>query len=490
VTAPSLLIGLLLLAVTLGGVWSINRLQKNLASILAENVTSLEAAQELEITLRQLRFHAFLYVVEPTPARRELMAKDHRAFEAALDQARRSANDPEEERLVKAIQEGYLRYREGLPVEGTTTGALPSREALRDWVRAHPVRHLVAPCEELFRLNKRMMEQSARESEEVSQRTRLAMLLLGILGPLSGLVGGFGIARGLSRSVARVRVRVEDVNAELGLDAGSVRLSAGGDLRDLEEQLGQVVGRVREVVAQLHRQQQEMLRTEQLAAVGKLAASVAHEVRNPLTSVKLLVGAALKGGAGQALTADDLAVIHGEIERLEQTVQNLLDFARPQSPRRESADLRDCAARALGLVGPRARRQGVEIRLRQPDAAVAADLDAGQMHTVLVNLLLNALDAMPEGGTLEVLLEGGCGDEARVRVCDTGPGIAPEATDRLFTAFASTKRSGTGLGLSNSRRILQEHGGDISAENRPSGGACFLLTLPSRTQESAGTVLA
>jgi signal transduction histidine kinase len=100
----------------------------------------------------------------------------------------------------------------------------------------------------------------------------------------------------------------------------------------------------------------------------------------------------------------------------------------------------------------------------------------------LVNLLLNALDAMPRGGALRVELEAG-ERECRLRVRDTGPGIAPEIAGRLFTPFASTKPTGTGLGLSLSRRIVEEHGGTISAANLPEGGACFTITLP-RSVES------
>ena len=481
VVTPAVLVGLFLLAVSLTGAWTVSRLQRNLSGILTENVTSLEAAQELEIQLRQMRYHALLHVIAPSPARWRAVEKDRRQFEAALEQAQRSANLDEEKRLVADIRAGYRVYQATL----TRPAALPPRPSPDDyteWADAHPVRGLVSSCEQLFELNKGLMERSAAESEEVGRRTRLLMLLVGVVGPVGGLLAGVGIARGLGQSIARLRVRVEDVRAQLDEDVGSVRLAAGGGLDHLDSQLERVLGRVREVVGRLNQQQQEMMRAERLAVVGRLAASIAHEVRNPLTSVKLLVGAALRGGTGQALTADDLHVIHGEIERLEQTVQNLLDFARPQPPRREAADLRDCAARALALLRPRARQQGVGVELHQPDAPLAAEVDRGQIHSVLVNLLLNALDAMPEGGTLEVRLEDApAGPQVRVR--DTGPGIPPGGADQIFAEFATTKPGGTGLGLSNSSRIMGQHGGTLTAANHPDGGACFLLTLPAR-QES------
>src|SRR5262249_11804413 len=155
---------------------------------------------------------------------------------------------------------------------------------------------------------------------------------------VSGLIGGYGIARGLSRSIYQLSVRVQGMAQRLDQDVASVSVAADADIQSLDKQLQHVVARVEEVAQRLQQHQREMLRAEQLAAVGQLAASVAHEVRNPLTSVKLLVESALKprprAGGTPGLTREDLEVIHGEVVRLEQTVQGFLDFARPPAPRR------------------------------------------------------------------------------------------------------------------------------------------------------------
>jgi signal transduction histidine kinase len=131
------------------------------------------------------------------------------------------------------------------------------------------------------------------------------------------------------------------------------------------------------------------------------------------------------------------------------------------------------------LIRARARQQGVEVEAHDPEEPVQGDVDRGQLCTVLVNLFLNALDAMPHGGRLAVSLETSPTAEVRLGVADTGTGILPEVAGRLFTPFASSKPTGTGLGLSISRRIIEEHGGRITACNRPEGGACFTITLPA-----------
>src|SRR5262249_21929021 len=161
------------------------------------------------------------------------------------------------------------------------------------------------------------------------------------------------------------------------------------------------------------------------------------------TAVKLLVEAALRSPRHKALTADDLEVIHGEVVRLEQTVQGFLDFARPPAPQRRTCDLREVVAQAGGLVRGRARQPGGAVDVHGPPEPLPAAVDRGQLSTVLVNLFLNALDAMPAGGRIEVRLEAPPEEGIRLRVTDTGTGLAPEMAGRLFTPFASTKPTGT-----------------------------------------------
>jgi hypothetical protein len=358
-----------MIGVCLASLWSISRLQANLNSILAENVTRLEAAADLEVKLRQLRFHTFMYVLDPSPNRQRLIDDDESGFESALAILRDSTTDPEERHLVEVISDGYSAYRFRLERSMAPMPEPRTREGFAEWADAHPVQPLIVPCQELMRRNRAAMEETAQESQRVSDRTRTAMTLLAVLGPFGGLVAGFGIARGLSRSIAQLRVQVEDVRAQLTEDVGTVRVKTDGGLIGLETEMGQVVSRVREVVEQAQRRERDALRAEQLAAVGQLAAGVAHEVRNPLMSMKLLTEAAIAGGE---FTADDLRVIHEQIGRLERTVTGLLDFARPTPPRRELNDLREIVKAAVDLVHGRADIQNVIIEVRPLSDRVAA----------------------------------------------------------------------------------------------------------------------
>jgi signal transduction histidine kinase len=489
VTAPAVAVGLLLLAVCFAGVYYTQRIQRDLANILSQNVASLQAAEELEISVRQLRFHDVLYLMDPTPDRLPPIEEDQRRFYAALAVARDASRTAEEQKRVQAIEDGYqgyLRYRKEQDHIGEAPGRDFDRRQFARQVDAHAVkRFIVEPCQELLRVNKAEMERTVADNRLFGSRIRWAMALLGLTGPVGGLVLGYGVARGLRRSIYRLSVGVRDMAHHLDRDVASVSVAADGDLGALDRQLQYIVGRVEEVAARLQEQQRELLRAEQLAAVGQLAAGIAHEVRNPLTGIKLLVEAALRPVNPTPLNGEDLRVIHGEIDRLEQTVQGFLDFARLPAPRRQPCDLREVVGRARDLGRVRAEQQHVAVTLSAPAEPVSANVDPGQISTVLVNLILNALDAMPQGGTLAIELADAPGGPTRMTVTDTGPGISPAVADRLFTPFVTTRPTGTGLGLSLSRRIIEEHGGTIAAENRPEGGARFRITLPPPPTEVA-----
>jgi signal transduction histidine kinase len=478
-TLPSLVIGLCFFAVCLLSIRYIHRLQQNLAAILNDNVRSLQAAQELEIRVRQLRLHNLLYLLDPKPSRIDLIEKDQIAFEKALEIAKQSSTAPDEVDEVLAIEKGYQDYKREQEELRSAAHGKPDPEAYK-LADSHPVNSVVTPCQDLLLINKDKMSQSADESQRVSEQGYLWMILLGLAGPIGGVVVGYGITRGIRQSIYRLSVRVQDMAHHLERDFGSVSMVADGDMRTLEEQMRYIVPKVEQAARQLREQQRELLRTEQLSLVGQLAAGVAHEIRNPLTGIKLLVEAGLRSQAPRSLNQEDLQMIVREIKRLERTVQSFLNFARLPTPQTVPCDLRAIVQQATELVRTRAGEQKVDLVLQLPADPVTASVDSGQINTVLVNLLVNALDVMGQGGTLEVSLTAPDSGHVRLSVSDQGPGIPADIKDKLFQPFTTNKPHGTGLGLYLSSRILEEHGGSIAARNQPAGGACFTLTLPAQ----------
>jgi signal transduction histidine kinase len=279
----------------------------------------------------------------------------------------------------------------------------------------------------------------------------------------------------------QLSVRIRDAAGRLNRELRPVTLEGPHDLHDLHHQMQGVLVEIERVVEQLQQRDREVLRAEQMAAVGQVAAGVAHELRNPLTSIKMLVQTGLEGPEPSGLPPEDLEIVESEIRRMEACIRTFLDFARPPSSERRRADLLAVVRRALSLVEGRARRQKVGLTADLPPEPVELLLDSEQIHQVLVNLLLNALDALPHGGNVrvEVQTPSPASPWATVRVHDSGSGIAPRIRERLFEPFVSSKETGLGLGLSICRRLLEAHGGAIQGENASQGGAVFAFTLPA-----------
>jgi two-component system sensor histidine kinase HydH len=224
--------------------------------------------------------------------------------------------------------------------------------------------------------------------------------------------------------------------------------------------------------------ERELLRTEQMVALGQVAAGVAHELRNPLTSIKGLVQVNRKEAEVLGGPAEDFRIIEQEIRRMERTLQTFLDFARPPQPARKEMNLGPVVERVFALIGGRASKQGITLRFTQPDQRVLVEADHDHVQQLVLNLVLNALDAMGRRGLLEVVLHSCADGQVELQVLDTGPGIPDHLLARIFEPFVSSKETGLGLGLAVSRRIAEDHGGSLSACNRPGGGACFTLRLP------------
>jgi len=228
-------------------------------------------------------------------------------------------------------------------------------------------------------------------------------------------------------------------------------------------------------VERLHAQ--EMERAQQLATVGELASGVAHEIRNPLTGVLGALDLALKSSAPQNAARPLLEEAGRQLRRIERTTQQLLRYARPPELREVTVDANELVARAAQLVAPQASAASVTLRTEPEVEAVPVQVDPELIVQVLVNLMLNGIEAMSGGGDLTVWVTHHA-TEVWIGVRDTGPGIAAERRSQIFRPFFTTKHTGTGLGLSISRQIVVRHGGSLRLEDTPGGGATFVVALP------------
>lgn len=230
---------------------------------------------------------------------------------------------------------------------------------------------------------------------------------------------------------------------------------------------------------EIKRLQEQVRRNERLSALGNLAAGIAHEIRNPLSSIKGFATFLAGKIQGEGPDKEAAKVMIQEVDRLNRVVSELLEFARPGRPVLKAGDVNAVIGRALRLAGSDAAAKGVEVRF-QPDASLpSVPLDAERMTQALLNLFLNAVQAMDRGGVLEVSARTE-GSPARLalRVADTGVGMSPEMLASIFNPYFTTRPSGTGLGLAIVHRVVEGHGGEIKVESRPGAGTTFTVLLP------------
>jgi signal transduction histidine kinase len=231
----------------------------------------------------------------------------------------------------------------------------------------------------------------------------------------------------------------------------------------------------------LDRSRELLARADRLSALGTLAAGVAHEIRNPLVSVRTFIQLLPEREHDQEFRTTFRELALSEIERICTLINDLLAFSRPAPAQLESTDLNDVAGQIARLLDAEARKRGVTLICRPDPALPLVVVDSAQVKQVLMNVVLNAIQACEARGTVEVTTHVERGAEARwcvVAVADSGLGIPPEQVAQVFDPFFTTKNAGSGLGLYIAHRIMKDHGGDIRVAPRDGGGTIFVIQFP------------
>ena len=291
----------------------------------------------------------------------------------------------------------------------------------------------------------------------------------------------------------RLEVRSADELGELAAsfnkmaaDLSRARQELTGWARTLED-------RVEQKTSELQQAHSHLVRSEKMAALGKLAATIAHEVNNPLAGILTYARLCLKQLDSPEVTPEkraevleQLRIIERESRRCGEIMRNLLSFARQAPPRREPAELNALVERTLALVRHELELRGIELTTRLADGLPPVACDANQIQQVLLALAVNALEAMPRGGRLTLKTGAVSESVLEVRVRDTGVGIPREALPHIFEPFFTTKEDQhrTGLGLAVARSIVEQHGGSLEVASTPGRGTEFVVRLPLQPAEA------
>jgi two-component system, NtrC family, sensor kinase len=378
---------------------------------------------------------------------------------------RQAAEGPEERALVDRVEAESVRL-DGIFRERIVPAVLRGEQGSVQ-EEHHRAQLVVTRIQDLTQELVQRFEASIRavraETERVERRTRTMLVALLVAAPLLALAVSVVVGRSVAAPVAR-------------LEQGAARI-AEGDLDTRIEvrgapELEALADRWNAMTASLKDHQAQLVESEKLAGIGRLAAGVAHEINNPLGVI--LGYAKLLRKQATPSAAEDLAVIEEETLRAKAIVDGLLDLSRPLPAGAAPVDLRALSEDVVARLREARLLDGVAVSV---DGAASAPGHAEKLRQVLVNLVRNAAEAAGKGGRVEVVVAERAG-AAEVAIEDSGPGVPPALRPRLFEPFFTTKPSGTGLGLAVSRAIARAHGGDLAAEAAAGGGARFALRLP------------
>jgi len=227
---------------------------------------------------------------------------------------------------------------------------------------------------------------------------------------------------------------------------------------------------------ELEAKNRELARKNRLADLGQMASHIAHEVRNTLVPVTLYLSLLRRRLSDDPGSLDVIGKLEAGFTAMDATVNDLLNFSTDRQPQRQTFSLRQLIEGVCGSLAPQLAAQAIETQIDVPvDQSVTADQD--MLRRAVLNLTLNALDAMPQGGSLVVTSASGPAG-VELEIADSGPGMSEEGKRRAFDPFFTTKRGGTGLGLAIVSRIAEAHGGEVSVLNCPEGGSAFTLRIP------------
>jgi signal transduction histidine kinase len=493
---PTFAVSGLLLAVGVGGAWYVHRVNREVSDSLDENLAAAQSEGRLVLTIREVRLELGQFAETSEPSHLTAAQSWLELVERELRSGGLEISDGDS--LGNALQELQRRLASLLVDQDLARQRTTARELM-----ATLSRDFLPLAEERLVNRQELASETSRQNQLLAKRIGIGLLMLGICGAAAGMLFGFGIARSIHRSLVQISIPVQDMAGRLNEVVGPIVVQANTDLSGLDDSLRMLSEKTADVVRRLQDSQHQSLKREQLAAVGQLAAGLAHELRNPLMSVNLILQTAAERD-DESLNKRDREVIQDEVSRLERMLKTFLDFARPPRPQKLAVDVNRLVEATVEVVRLRATQQDVQLHCPATAVPVSIEADELQMRQLLLNLLLNALDALPRGGNvwldvsddklpfrqisfddsackLRTAADGnGQPRDAhcvKIRIADDGPGLSPEVLERLFEPFVSTKDTGIGLGLSICQRIVESHDGRITAGNRRGGGAEFTIFL-------------
>ncbi len=480
-------------AVSVYGIAHLQRIGRGLSLLSRPYMPLTRAVSTLEAFQKERERSSDRLLEEQDPAaRRNLIALDRTYFARVVGERLAFAQDlvrgappgADLERIAARLAAVAGRIEDEEKAAAALTARLEGAAVRKAPAEVPELQDLIARLKtaerrvdhELKTLGQVLQDQMNAGVEEAGRQERAARWAVLALSVLALAVGLF--VMWLSQRALRPIRTLTEAAQRLGRgspESVAVPEQGGDELAVLAREFNAMAQRLAARERELRAQGEALLRSERLAAIGRIAAQITHEIRNPLSSISLN---AEELGERAPAARDLCDAIVREVDRLAAITEEYLRFARLPKPQMARADLNDLVRDLLEFVRPELDAAGVQVDQRLSPELPRVLADAGQLRQLLLNLVRNAREAMPGGGIVRIATRGSDGS-VEIEVRDNGPGIPPERLQRIFDPFFTTKERGTGLGLALAQEVAQEHGGQLTCESAPGAGTTFTLRLPA-----------
>lgn len=450
---------------------------------------SVNVAKEMEVELVRLRGFTFTYLVDKSPQWLDSIKTREIRFIILLERARMSAGTPEEMSLIQQISGLFANYEQSMIQASKKLRYYQVSQA--NALIVYAARDLLGTIHDKSRnfiaFNIKAEESYELDLAKANKIILRTMISLGFGGILAGLIMGWIISRLVLNPINQLILQVRGASGGTLLE--KLEVPDQGDLEELGDRIKSMINKMNVTQQALEKNKELLQYSNKYAVLGKVAPTVAHEIRNPLAAIKMLIYSMKEQNDIPESIRPDLNIISSEIDRMEGFIKNFLKFSRQADPVLIHINPVDVLQEVLQLLMPRIKKNEIALYNRTIGSTQLVAADPGQLKQLFMNLIINALEVIPQGGSLifdAALHEAHVGKENHkatiflmIRIEDSGPGIPEKVMKHLFEPFIKGSDQGVGLGLSISQNIANMHNGWIEALNKPQGsGAVFKVFIP------------
>lgn len=457
-----------------GMLWYTYHMEHMISTMVEKEFLLYRTAQDMELALANQKGLLTYYLVDGDPKWLKSLGQQREIFNRYLEQARAMDLHGEQQEMIARIGEKFAEYavaKDSAIENYQSTAKLGSISNLHDKQR-EIFFSLLEQCRNFSQEQWRYINETQNTGSILAKKMRMVQVGAIAIFAILCMLFMFILYKYILRPIRGLAIKTGGAPQESWLDeVDSLANSLKGMMREFDH-----------TSDELARSRRHLLQAERMAVVGELAAGVAHTIRNPFTSIKMRMFSLTRSLQLNMVQNEDLQVISDEITRIDRIVQNFLEFARPPKLRLEECCLGDVIHSVLTLLEYRLKAYNVEVSYTYRPELAPVRLDADRIKEAMVNLLVNACEAMEGGGHISISESRGTdpelGEIATIVISDNGPGIPAAIIDKVITPFFTTKEEGSGLGLSIVSRIVREHHGKFSINAAPGRGAECILQLP------------